>query len=873
MKLLLIDGHSLAYRAFYALPPLSTSSGTPTQAVLGVVNMTFKILEDEKPTSMMIFFDRAVPAFRLDLHPEYKATRKKPPDDFQIQIPLIERFFEILKVPVVADPGYEADDFIAAVVSQAEPEADQIIILSADLDLLQLVSSKTSVLASQKGTSQFIRYTPSEMESKFGVPPEKWVDLKSLVGDSSDNIQGVPGIGFKTAADLLRKTGGLENMFLKSESLSGKWKEKLLEYKEQILRNKELVTLHRDAPVQFNPEACLISPFSHNELNSFFQELEFKKLASKFKPASSVSLDTSAAIQFDFVSDQEKVKKMLELFRNNEQASCFLYPAPSPFLKQSYLAVELPSKERFVVSPSLVPEALLQMFLFPEKKQIFTYCWKSFELAALQEKVKTPDWEVHDLLLTGWLVNPLHSDPSISSLAFQYLGKKIPEACEEGGIPFFTAHQVSVMRELALELKVKLQVYFLESLYKTIEVPLSRVLAEMELNGIYLDLPYLQTLSDEMKRFLAECEAQIYLEAGQLFNLNSTKQLAEILYEKLKLSKGRKIKTGYSTDSEELERLAEDYRIARLLLQYREVSKLQNTYVDVFPKLISPLTGRLHTTYVQTGASTGRLSSRDPNLQNIPVRGVFGKKIRKAVTAEKPGWKILSADYSQIELRLMAHFSKDPLLIEAFEKNEDIHLRTASEIFGVSPEFVTPEMRHQAKSVNFGILYGMTEYGLSQNLGIGKEEAKDYIRKYFDRFKQVEEYLNASLESARESGLTRTLFGRIRQVPELYSRNQMARKQGERIGLNTPLQGSAADLIKLAMIRISEKLPPENAMMTMQVHDELVFELEESCESELASLIKQEMEQVVKLDVPLVVDMESGKNWSDVETWMELDRE
>ncbi len=889
MKLLLIDGHSLAYRAFYALPPLSTSSGAPTQAVLGVVNMVFKILEDEKPSHMMVFFDRAVPSFRLDLYPEYKANREKPPDDFQTQLPLIERFFEILGVPVVREYGYEADDWIAAVTSQAESQADQIIILSADLDLLQLVSSKTSVLASQKGTSQFIRYTPLEMEKKFAVSPVKWTALKALIGDSSDNIKGVPGIGIKTATSLLQKTERLEDLFLDPESLPVRWKEKLQSYKGLILRNKDLVTLRTDAPLRFEPENCVISSFPQEQLNFFFQELEFKKLAAKFSPQergvgsslSDFSSVSNPALEFEFVDNQEKLERMLTLFQQSEEASCFFYPFPDPFLTEHYLAVEIPAKGRYVVNSPLSIGTLRQLAGVSGGKKIFTYNWKAFELAFLQEKLRSPDWRVHDLLLTGWLVNPLQADPSISALAAQFLSKtipvkwagKFPEKQEEVEILPFAAYQVSLMRELALELETKLQVYFLESLYQTVELPLSRVLAEMELNGIYLDQPYLQTLSEEMKKFLSECEAQIYLEAGQFFNLNSSKQLSEILYSKFKLPKGRKIKTGYSTDGDELERLSRDHRIARLLLQYREVSKLQNTYVDVFPKLISPSTGRLHTTYVQTGAATGRLSSRDPNLQNIPVRGTFGKKLRKAIAAEKPGWKILSADYSQIELRLIAHFSKDPVLIEAFEKNEDIHTRTACEIFDASPEFVTPEMRRHAKSVNFGILYGMTEYGLSQSLGIAREEAKEYIRRYFERFQGVEAYLKSSLESARELGLTRTLLGRIRHLPELQSKNQMVRQQAERMAVNAPLQGSAADLIKLAMLRIAEKLPEEQGMLTLQVHDELVFEVKESFESQTAALIKKEMEQAVKLDVPLTVDMVSGRNWNDVELLVERDSE
>jgi len=862
MKLLLIDGHSLAYRAFYAMPPLTNSKGESTQAVLGVANMVFKILKEEKPSHLVVFFDRGIPAFRLDAYKDYKAGRPPTPEDFQSQLPHIKEFFEAMGVPVVEEEGFEADDWIAATVHQAEPIAAQILVLSGDLDLLQLVSEKTSVLVSKKGISNLTRYTPEEVAKRFTLKPSQMIDYKALVGDPSDNIRGVYGLGEKGATKLLTEFESADAILKNVQNLSPKLQATLANAKDQILLNQDLVTLRKDAPFQFDPQKSLLPDEPKSELVQFLEKMEFKGLLTRLGVEAASNFEIPP---FEQIDSEAKLQAMLEKFRQTKEAGLFLFPPLATFWSEHSLAVECPNVGRWILGPDLAKRALIELTKDKTEKEIFTYDWKSFELLFLDEKIDCPPWNIHDSLITGWLANSARTDPSLPELAKAHLDISIPEKLEKN--EDLLSSWISILIPLGRELKIKLQALGLEPLYKTMERPLISVLAEMESRGVALDIPYLNQLNGELRTELERFEKEIYELAGTTFNINSSQQLGQILFEKLQLPTGKKTKTGYSTNVEELERLAEHSPMPKLILQYRELAKLLNTYLDVFPKLILDRTGRIHTTYVQTGTATGRLSSKDPNLQNIPIRTDYGKKIRKAFTAQKPDWKILAADYSQIELRLLAHFSNDPVLIESFNNNEDIHTRTASEIFKVSLEQVTSEMRRMAKVVNFGLLYGMTEHGLSQGLKISREEAREYIKRYFERFPNVGAYLERSLEEAKEVGGTKTLFGRRRPVPELHSKNSFIRSQAERIAVNAPLQGTAADLIKVAMINLSQKLKEEHlqTLMVMQVHDELIFEVPESELERIGFLVKNEMENAARLEVPLIVDIVVGKNWADAE--------
>lgn len=861
MKLLLVDGHSLAYRAFFAMPPLSNSRGESTQAVLAVANMTFKIINDEKPTHMVVFFDREVPQFRLQAYEAYKANRPKAPDDFLSQLPRIKEFFSALGIAVVEEPGFEADDWIAAVAKQAEEHNFQTVILSGDLDLLQLVSEKTSVLISKRGITHLVRYDVEEVKKRYSLTPSQLIDLKALAGDPSDNIRGIPGIGEKSAIKLLQAWGNLENLFQNKDQVPPKIRT-LLEGSQDLARlNRELVSLRHDAPFEFFPDRHCLA-YDLNKLREFLERMEFKNLISR------LGLDvkqTFEPLEFRMADSEAALSELLQKFKQTGTAGLLLWPFPSPFLEQHFLGIHFPDSPPWVVAPNLLDSALRQLAGISSPKEIFAYNWKAFLLAFRNIRIATPLWDVLDVQIAGWLCNSLRTNPSIPELAQEHLKISLPQKLEE--VPALAAHWSGVLCPLGEDLKVKLQAFHVERLYHDIEFPVISVLADMEWEGVRVDLPYLQLLSEEFSQELKQLEGEIYRESGMIFNINSPKQLAEVLYGKLNLPKGKKTKTSFSTDVEELERLAASSPLAKMLLTFREIAKLKNTYVDVFPQIANPEKERVHTTYLQTGTATGRLSSKEPNLQNIPIRTPYGRKIRKAFIAGKPGWKILSADYSQIELRLLAHFSKDPVLHDAFMSHEDIHSRTAAEIFNVSRDQVTPEMRRMAKVVNFGIIYGMTEHGLSQTLGMTKEEARNYITRYLDRFPKVGAYIQASLEEARQTGLTKTLFGRLRPVPELQSPKSYIRQQAERIGINAPLQGTVADLMKIAMIRIQKKLKEKqyNALMVMQVHDELVFEVSEDHKDEVAAMVKHEMENVTPLDPPLCVDLGIGENWADLE--------
>lgn len=858
VKLLLIDGHSLAYRAFYAMPPLSNSKGQTTQAILGVANMVFKILKEEKPTHLVVFFDRGIPAFRLDAYKEYKAGRPETPEDFQSQMPFIKEFFESMGVPVVEESGFEADDWIATTVHQAEPVATEILVLSGDLDLLQLVSEKTRVLVSKKGISNLTRYTPEEVDKRFSLKPSQLIDYKALAGDASDNIKGVAGLGEKGAIKLLTEYQSVDSILKNTEKLSPKIQNAVNASRDRILLNQDLVTLRKDAPFQFDPQKALLPAEPLPSLVEFLDKMEFKGLLSRLGVYSAADYEIPP---YTLVDSDEKLRQMAEAFRKSKEAALLLRPPLSPFWKDQQLAVE--AAGRWIVNSEFAKRALSELTKDKSEKEIFVYDWKSFHLFCLEEKIETLPWKIHDCLITGWLANSSRTDPSIPELAKSNLDVTLPEKLEKE--TDLLSSWVSVLIPLGRDLGIKLAAMGLEPIYSAVERPLVDVLAEMECKGVALDSAYLKALSSELRIELERFEKEIYETAGTAFNINSSRQLGQILFEKLKLPTGKKNKTGYSTNVEELERLSEHSPLPKLILQYRELAKLLNTYLDVFPELILDRTGRIHTTYVQTGSATGRLSSKDPNLQNIPIRTEYGKKIRKAFIAQKPDWKILAADYSQIELRLLAHFSKDPVLVESFKNNEDIHARTASEIFKVTPDEVTSDMRRMAKVVNFGLLYGMTEHGLSTGLKISREEAKEFIKRYFERFTSVGAYLENSLAEAKETGSTKTLLGRRRPVPELHSKNSFIRSGAERIAVNAPLQGTAADLIKLAMIRISERLKKEKrqAFMVMQVHDELVLEVPESELEAVADLVKHEMENAFHLEVPLTVDIVAGKNWAD----------
>lgn len=869
-KLVVLDGSSLTHRAFHALPLLTTTTGIFTNAVYGFINMLYKVVRQEQPDFLGVAFDKSRDTFRRQEYAAYKANRKATPDELRPQFPLIKKILGAMRIPVLELDGYEGDDLIGTLVKQAEDEGLEVLVVTGDRDMLQLVSSRTKALITKKGISELEVFTPEQVYQKFGIWPEQVTDLKGLVGDQSDNIPGVPGIGEKTAVRLLNRFGSLEGCLENLEQITGKPGKLLAQYRQQALLSKKLATLDTAVPVRVCFSDLELEPPDYEELLHLFQELEFKSLIRSLQeemPATGASVKEVGPVAR--ISRPDELEALLTyVLREGEVALSLLPPGRSPLktvLRSLGLAwrggaalVELPAEAesgermrgllgRFLADPAC------RKWCHDAKGEMLICRRNGLELVGVDG----------DTMLAAHLLNSSLSSPALEEIHLKYLNQGISIDDKD---PLNSAIRAQAILSLWPLLRQELEKEDLWELYADLELPLSGVLAVMEFQGVRLEMAELDRMSREFGERLDELVCEIHRLAGGEFNINSPKQLGEVLFERLKLPVLKKTKTGYSTDAGVLERLAEYHPIAERLLEYRVLSKLKSTYVDGLRALIDPQTGRVHTTYNQTITATGRLSSTEPNLQNIPIRMELGRKIRRAFVPSEPDWLILAADYSQIELRVLAHMSHDEELIKAFRDGEDIHTMTAATVFGVSPEQVTPEMRRRAKGVNFGIIYGITDYGLSRDIGVSREEAAAYISEYFRRYPGVEVFIRETIAKAREEGFVRTLLKRRRFLPDLLSSNRNLRSFGERTAVNTPIQGSAADIIKLAMLRISRALEKQGlrARMILQVHDELIFELPGEELSRLVPLVRQGMEQVVKLEVPLEVDIEVGPNWYDL---------
>jgi len=875
-KLYLLDGHSLAHRAFYALPLLQNSSGEYTNAVFGFARMLFKLLDDEKPDYIMVAFDKKAPTFRHEEFMEYKANRKKMPEELGPQIGLIKELLEVLKIPIVALDGYEADDVIGTLARRGEKEGYKVRIVTGDRDSLQLVNEQTSVLYTRKGITDIERYDLKKVRERYGLEPEQLIDMKGLMGDSSDNIPGVPGIGEKTAITLLQEFSSLENILENIEQVSGiKRRENLQEYAEQARMSKRLGRIKLDVPIKLNFEDCRLEEPEQKEIVSLLKRLEFSSLLDRFITADELFDIIEDEPEIKVIKDQRELEELISQIKKTGEMALDIpldnYKQP---VRASYQEILIALRDKGVYSLSLIEKengfnteevfALLKPILNDEgikknllhaKETIIVLKRKEIELNGL----------VFDPLLAVYLLNPSDNLPSLEELLKQELNLILPEEIKERQkIAFFLSNLFEIKDKLLPELEKR---EILE-LYREIELPLIKPLAEMELNGITVDIYYLEDLSLQWEKELDTLTDSIYSYAGREFNINSPKQLGEILFEELGLPVIKKTKTGYSTSAEVLEELADKHDIIGEILNYRQLMKLKSTYVDALPPLINPETGRIHTSFNQMVTATGRLSSTDPNLQNIPIRTEEGREIRKAFIPEE-GWLLLSIDYSQIELRVLAHISKDESLITAFNNGEDIHTQTASEIFNVEPQEVTANMRRQAKVINFGIAYGMSPYGLARDLGISRKAAEEYIERYFNRFSGVKKYMDRVIEQAKQEGYVTTIMKRRRYIPEIRSRNYHRRSFAERTAINTPIQGSAADIMKAAMIRIYKRLKEDDfkARLLLQVHDELVIEVSKDNLTRVAEVVKKEMEEAVLLDVPLIADVQVGKNWRDKEDY------
>lgn len=869
-RLFIIDGSSVFYRAFHAIQARLTSpEGMPTNAVYGFTQTLRKILNDYGPEYIAVAFDSKGPTHRHEAYEHYKAERPEMPDDLSVQIPFIKRVVEAFNIPVLEMSGFEADDIMATIDRRVDGTGVKVVLITGDKDMYQLIDDDTVILDYNSGRE----YGPEDVEDKFGVGPGQMRDLLALAGDSSDNIPGVPGVGPKTAAKLLKRFGSFEGVFENLDEIPGKKvKENLGKFREQAELSRELATLHFDVPVEGDLEGLRGRGMDTERLRELFGELGFTRLVHELAPAPADYTEETTVVR-----DGAGLEEAARSLRDAERAALSLGVAsPGHPVRPGWATLAAGESAWFIpLAPDGVTVDDLARILGEALTggRVVTDDAKTLHLFLRGHGV-VPVQVGFDTSIASYLINPSRPRHTVEALSLELLGapldepagKKRGEGPDERELAAYAGKKARTIIGLSEKLNATLEEDGLGKLYREMELPLAGILAEMEIAGIKVDGDKLTDYSGELATRLDALRGEIYSAAGCEFNINSPKQLSAVLFDTLGLKPVKKTKTGFSTDEEVLTRLAPEHDVPRLILAYRGLSKLKSTYVDAIVELIDPATGRIHTSFNQTVTATGRLSSSRPNLQNIPVRGPESVRIREAFVARE-GCALLSADYSQIELRIVAHLSGDPTLVESFSRDEDIHTRTASEIFDVDPAEVTGELRRRAKAINFGIIYGMGPFGLSTELGITVAEATDYIESYFAHYSLVREFIEKTVAGAEELGYTTTLFGRRRYVPELKSPIDSARRFGMRVATNTPVQGSAADIIKAAMINIDERLRsgPYKTDMILQIHDELVFEAPEGELDEVSAMVRAEMEGVVSLKVPVKVNLKTGPDWSKVE--------
>jgi DNA polymerase-1 len=884
--LYLIDGSSYIYRAYYAIRHLSSPKGFPTNALYGFTQMLLKVMKDRRPDHLAVVFDVGRQTFRTEMYPEYKANRAAMPDDLLPQISPIKEMVRAFNIPTLELAGYEADDIIGTLACDCEAKGMDVVVVTGDKDLMQVVTGRVTLLDTMKDKATGIR----EVEERFGVPPELVIDILGLAGDTSDNIPGVPGIGEKTAIKLIQEFGSLDRLLERAGEVKGKTGERVREFAEQARLSRRLATIDCRTPVTYQYDDLAVSPPDNTKLATLFKEYGFTTLMKEI-----TSVATLATEQYRTILDASGFAALVAELREAPAFAVDLETTSLNPLAAEIVGISVSFREHeacYIPVGHCYPGALAQLsrhevlaqfaplLTDPSRPKIGQNLKYDYQVLRVNGVEMEGLW--FDTMLASYLLNPVRSSHGLDSLAVEFLYHRMvsyadvtgkgkdqinfaqvplekagPYSCEDADATFLL-HRLFLPR---------LTEAGLDRLFFDLEMPLVKILAEIELTGVQLDLALLAELSAGFGIQLAELELRIHELAGTPFNINSPKQLGEVLFEKLGLPSGKKTKTktGWSTNVEELERLADGgNEIARLLLEYRSISKLKSTYTDALPKLVDPRTGRVHTSYNQAVTNTGRLSSSEPNLQNIPVRGEEGRKIRRAFVAPE-GRLLLSADYSQIELRVLAHLSGDPVFCDAFARDEDIHLRTAVEVFGLFPEMVTPEMRRQAKTINFGVIYGQGAFSLGKQLGVSTRTAKEFIDNYFARHKGAQAFLESCVKEAEKNGYVTTLLGRKLPIPDIMSSNGNIRAFAERNAINYPIQGSAADIIKQAMVRIFERMRREGveSRLIMQVHDELVFEVPEREKLVMEKLVRHEMEHAVELRVPLKVDLNFGRNWSE----------
>jgi DNA polymerase-1 len=880
----LVDGSGQFHRAFHAIRGLATSKGLPTNATYGFTTMLRKLLEDERPEHVAVLFDPPGKTLRHEEYAEYKANRPKMDDDLAVQVPYIRRVCEVLRMPVIEVPGYEADDTIATLARQAVERGLKVVVVSADKDLLQLVTDDVLVLNPGREGSGSTRFDRKAVEEKWGVPPERIVDVLALAGDSVDNVPGVPGIGDKGARDLVREFGPVEAVLAHADGVKrAAYREGLKGHREEALLSKRLVTLRTDAPVELDLEALRRLEPDRAAAHALFKELEFQALAREYAP----DVETTAA-EHRLLTERGQVAAVAAEARKTGRVAIGVVvtsgqamraealgiglswgPGRSAYAPLAHSSIDLPQ----AVAAKDALEALRPLLEDAAVRKVSAHAKRDrLVLDRLGARVRGLAF---DALVASYLLDPGRRAYALEDLAMEHLGERRAPgtdgvaAVDAAAIPTGLAagSEAELVLRLDRPMTERLESEGLLSVYESMEMPLVEVLADMELAGVKVDTRLLAAMSRDMEAQLQALTRGIHTLAKGEFNINSPPQLREVLFDRLGLQAGKKTaKTRAASTAEDvLEELALVHELPRRILEYRSIQKLKGTYVDALPELVDRTTGRIHATFNQTVAATGRLSSADPNLQNIPIRTAEGRRIREAFVAE-PGNLLLSADYSQIELRVLAHLSGDPTLIDTFRRGEDVHDRTSREIFGPLSPVPREEQRRISKMVNYALLYGKTAFTLAKDIGVSRKEAESFIEAYFARYPKVRTFIDETIAKARETGHVRTLLGRLRRLPDLRSKNFPVRMEAERQAMNTPVQGSAADLIKQAMIDLHRELAERKmgSRLILQIHDELLLEVPEAEAEDARRLVKGVMENALKLDVPLVADARLGKNWAEV---------
>jgi DNA polymerase I len=877
MDLYLIDGNSYVYRAFYAIKGLTNSSGFPTNAIYGFTNMLLKIIREKKPDAVVVSFDSPVLTERHRLFQDYKAHRPETPPELVQQLPFIRKVISAFRIKIFEMAGYEADDIIGTVAKDAAAQGWTVFIVTADKDMLQLVDERIKIYDPMKDRVLGEDY----VKEKFGVGPERVTEFMALTGDVSDNIPGLRGVGEKTAKELLSGFESIEDLLGHPERIKKERIRKIVSENKEVVRlSQKLATIDLSVPIQIDRKEFALQTPDWLALLPLFKEFEFTTLM-KLLPSAE-----SAAVIYKAITSPEELKDFLAGIRD-EIAIDLEAAGKSPLTDEFFgISVCCDKHRAFYVPLGHSAGSGGQMELKEMARELSPVLQDPFickighnlkyELVMFYRNEIPVSGKLFDTMIAAYLLNPNKPNHSLEEVSFEYLSrvkksftellkkrKSIAEIPVGEAAPY-AAECAALSYELKDILFRKLGEEGLLDIYLNIEMPLLPVLADMEMAGIRIDTALLTALSEEVSSEVESIQQRIFFLAGEEFNINSPRQLSTVLFQSLGLTPTKKTKTGFSTGMEVLEDLCEFHELPREVLEYRSLTKLKSTYLDALPLLVNERTGRLHTSFNQTVTATGRLSSTDPNLQNIPVRGDWGKRIRRAFITDA-GNLLVSADYSQVELRILAHLSGDENLIDAFRKEKDVHTRTAAELFGVTPEQVTSEMRRTAKTVNFGVIYGISAFGLSESLSVDRKEAEKYIRQYFDRHPGVSEYIKSTLKKAKEKGYVTTLFGRKRPVPELHSRNRTIQQQGERLAVNSPIQGAAADIIKIAMVRIWQSLRERKlrTKMVLQVHDELLFEAPEPELETVLEIVKEGMENAAELSIPLKVDIGYGKNWTE----------